>query len=313
MLPRMQRLMAKGCCSTRPSCCPSGSASRSRSTASKLRVKRHASLTEDRNDTQKHMLFSSAFRSWETMRRLKDITASSRWICGRSRRRVEYRPCRNSWSNARVEDLSQPWMLQKEKKMYAASGEAPLATHLGEVKEIVRRCGRGCREGWTNQLSKGQHLHSVCLRYVSRDHARRMGLIPDSATSSAAAAAAPPWAGALGAAPETGSAANGLRVVVDVPNVARYFGSGQGLHMPPLDVVILRSLLEALASEAPEAQVICVCSLSAAHALASFQGGPVRLRCCPPGVDVDEVVLQEAAAPDARGCIISNDQFDDHI
>ena len=93
-------------------------------------------------------------------------------------------------------------------------------------------------------------------------------------------------------------------------NVARYFAG----RTP--DSGLLGRVLREVSDQVPDIVMVLVFPISSSQSLGirSLQerySANLRLRCCANGEDDDVVALQEAAAPGARSCLLSNDHFQD--
>lgn len=163
------------------------------------------------------------------------------------------------------------------------------------------------------KLKKGDSIGRIVIHYVGFDQASRLRPLPRASRADPA----PSWAGAHGAAPADDSL--GPRVVVDAPNIARYFavGGARG-RLADLDPLVLEGVLDDIIAVSPDVVLVLVFSIASAAGL-SVGGlrdrypGRLTLRCCSHGEDPDEVALQAAAAPGSRGCILSNDHFQDYV
>eukprot|EP00434_Breviolum_minutum_P042962 symbB.v1.2.038262.t2/scaffold5898.1/size44610/3 len=150
----------------------------------------------------------------------------------------------------------------------------------------------------------------ISTRFEGKAHGAT-GDAPIAVEEEHAEAAPSSWAGLWGG--EISQDAR-PRVVVDAPNVARYF---QGQRDAPTSQTVLQNALDELFRQVPRVQVVLVFSISSflelgVQALRERYGRLIRLCACN-GQDVDEVVLQEAASPGSRSCILSNDRFEDYF
>ncbi|CAE7458168.1 unnamed protein product [Symbiodinium sp. CCMP2592] len=217
----------------------------------------------------------------------------------------------------RVDNPTRPMLATHERKNYEVSGEEPIATRPGDPVTTTRRAGGGYlwqgNRKMREKLKKGDSLGRIVIHYVGFDQASRLRPLPRASR----AEPAPSWAGAHGAAPADDSL--GPRVVVDAPNVARYFAAGGARgRLADLDPFVLEGVLDDIVAVAPDVVLVLVFSIASAAGLnvgrlRDRYPGRLTLRCCSHGEDPDEVALQAAAAPGSRGCILSNDHFQDYV
>ncbi|CAE7332241.1 unnamed protein product [Symbiodinium natans] len=167
---------------------------------------------------------------------------------------VPWRGARAGCVHSRVEEPQRPILASHERKNYYVCGEEPIATRPGDPVTSTRRLGSGYR--WVGdrkmreRVKQGPPLGRIVIHYVGRDQANRLRALP----SQPRALAAPPWAGAFGAAPAADPSRP--RVVVDAPNVARYFAAATSAgRQRPADVDAL-----VLEGEAPDALLVLVFS-----------------------------------------------------
>ncbi len=153
------------------------------------------------------------------------------------------RPCRNSVAD-RPDAPTMPISTRIERKSHGATGDAPIAVRPGE--EIVQiHTGGGYRANEAGQKlewERGEELWCTTIHYVGRQRTHSVQVQEEHAE-----AAPVSWAGLWG-----GSISQDARprVVVDAPNVARYF---QGQRDAPTSQTVLQNSLDELFQQVPAA------------------------------------------------------------
>ena len=148
----------------------------------------------------------------------------------------------------RTDAPTMPISTRLERKAHGATGDAPIAVRPGEEIEQIRTGGgyRVNEAGKKLAWERGEELWCTTIHYVGRQTTHSVQVQEEHAE-----AAPSSWAGLWGGGISQDARP---RVVVDAPNVARYF---QGQRDAPTSQTVLQNALDELFRQVNQASQLC--------------------------------------------------------